>query len=65
MINYGLFARNAKACENAKHPKCTCVCGGRFHGQSHADVLTDLWNEYVERERTKEPVSDPAPPATP
>jgi hypothetical protein len=47
---YALFVRNAKACENAKHPKCTCVCGGKYHGTSHAAVLGELWETYRERE---------------
>jgi hypothetical protein len=53
MLNYALFSRNAKACENAKHPKCTCVCGGALHGVSHAAKLQELWDAYVEREKKK------------
>ena len=49
-MNFGLFARNARACENAKHPKCTCVCGGALHGKSHAAAMEDLWAAYRERE---------------
>lgn len=66
MINYGLFSRNARACENAKHPKCTCVCGGTLHGMSHAAKLQGLWEAYVEREQEKAgtpvlPMRDPPP----
>lgn len=52
-MNYGLFARNARACENAKHPKCTCVCGGKLHGASHEAQMQSLWDNYVERERER------------
>jgi len=50
MMNFGTFARNAKACENARHPRCTCACGGKLHGVSHAEKLTELWQQYVDRE---------------
>lgn len=54
MINYSLFERNARACENAKRPTCTCVCGGALHGVSHAGKMQELWNAYVEREKKKD-----------
>ena len=60
MINYGLFVRNARACENAKHPACKCVCGGALHGVSHAAKLQELWDAYVEREKKRvEVVEEP------
>ncbi len=31
----GLSNRQASACENAKHPRCKCRCGGRLHGAAH------------------------------
>ncbi len=31
----GLSNRQASACENAKHPRCKCRCGGRLHGAGH------------------------------
>lgn len=49
-MNKALFIRNATACENAKHPKCTCVCGGALHGQSHAAKIEELWSAYRERQ---------------
>jgi len=34
---YALYARNAQACEEAKHPSCSCHCGGAQHGTKHSD----------------------------
>ena len=59
MINFALFTRNAKACENAKHPRCTCACGGKLHGASHAGKLQELWDAYVEREQKKAEEQEP------
>jgi len=33
-----LTARQAAACENAKHPQCTCRCGGKAHGAQRGSV---------------------------
>jgi hypothetical protein len=33
-----LIVRNAEACENARHPKCNCACGGKMHGQAHGQA---------------------------
>lgn len=30
-----LVAYNAKACEEAVHPRCVCHCGGALHGKRH------------------------------
>ena len=30
-----LSSRHAKACEEAKSPRCVCRCGGALHGRSH------------------------------
>lgn len=30
-----LTERHASLCEKAKHARCTCRCGGRFHGGDH------------------------------
>jgi hypothetical protein len=35
-----LTESQAKACEEAKHPRCVCRCGGLFHGQSHKRLLS-------------------------
>jgi hypothetical protein len=39
-------------CHNATKPKCTCICGGRYHGAGQAaqerltrDWLGDDWRE--------------------
>jgi hypothetical protein len=52
---YALFVRNAKACETARHPKCTCACGGKYHGKSHAAVLEELWEVYREEKKQPQP----------
>lgn len=51
MINYGLFVRNAKACENAKRSTCKCFCGGALHGKSHDGKLAAAWIKYVEEKK--------------
>lgn len=32
-------------CHNAKKPKCSCICGGRYHGAGEAaqELLTRDW----------------------
>ena len=35
-----LSHRQAQRCEDAEHPKCTCRCGGQFHGGKRGDVTT-------------------------
>ena len=39
MKTYKRALTNAQAarCENAKRPVCRCRCGGRLHGQGHAN----------------------------
>ena len=53
-MNRSLFERNAQACENAKRPQCRCVCGGQYHGKSHAAVLEELWTQVTEKEKADE-----------
>lgn len=39
-------------CYNAKHTKCTCVCGGRNHGvglKEAVDNTQDMAKELLER----------------
>ena len=31
-----LIAFNAKACEEAAHPRCVCACKGALHGKKHS-----------------------------
>jgi hypothetical protein len=38
----GLVGRCDARCHNAKQPKCTCICGGRFHGKGFAQARQDL-----------------------
>lgn len=56
-INRALFDRNAAACEAAKHPECTCHCGGQFHGTKHSQAWRDAkWIELeaAVAERTRD-----------
>lgn len=32
-----LVRYNARRCEEAKSPGCSCHCGGKFHGQAHSE----------------------------
>lgn len=39
-------------CHAAKKDKCTCICGGRFHGSSHRaggvnQAVEDFWDEAL------------------
>lgn len=37
-------------CHNAKHPKCSCWCGGLFHGaagQRARDVFVETFGEPI------------------
>jgi hypothetical protein len=38
MVQSPLNARQAAACENATHPKCSCRCGGVAHGKRRGKV---------------------------
>jgi hypothetical protein len=38
----GLVGRCDAHCHNAKGPRCTCICGGRFHGRGFAQAQQDL-----------------------
>ncbi|HKW14158.1 MAG TPA: hypothetical protein VJS69_06715 [Candidatus Krumholzibacteria bacterium] len=54
-MNRGLFNRNADACEHAKHPHCTCACGGALHGRSHSSSWrVETWAK-IEAAREQEP----------
>ena len=47
-------------CHNAKHPKCGCICGGKFHG---AAVRRDMTTERQEMEDVVLSRAVPAPAA--
>jgi len=32
-----LLKYNAKRCEQSKHARCSCACGGVHHGKPHGD----------------------------
>ena len=39
-------------CHNAKHPKCVCMCGGRFHGSTNRSggvkrAVRDYWEDVL------------------
>ena len=39
-------------CHSAKKEKCTCICGGRFHGAAHRaggvqQAVEDYWDEAL------------------
>ena len=37
-----LTERAASACENAKHSRCRCRCGGALHGASRGTPVVEL-----------------------
>jgi len=44
----GVVERCDARCHNSKEPKCTCVCGGRFHGKgSETQVLFEAIKEHT------------------
>lgn len=45
-----LVKRNAKACEEAKHPVCRCPCGGVFHGVRHSSEWVAKETARLDRE---------------
>ena len=58
----GTKGRCDASCHNAKHPKCVCMCGGRFHGSAHrpggvAQAVRDTWEEVI-REAEQKPRSE-------
>lgn len=32
-------------CHKAKHPKCSCICGGRYHGKGSSEVAQEALTE--------------------
>jgi len=45
----GVVERCGARCHNSKKPKCTCVCGGRFHGKrSDSRELFDAIKEHAD-----------------
>ena len=53
-MNRALFDRNATACETAKHPVCTCPCGGKFHGIKHSKAWRDMTYAALEEAEREE-----------
>jgi hypothetical protein len=47
-------------CHNAKHSKCTCICGGRYHGSGERaqEMLTRDWFGDDWRERKEQIEAD-------
>ena len=49
--NEALLRRNAEACEHAKHPHCTCQCGGTLHSKPHSEEwIRKVADETYERQ---------------
>jgi len=45
-------------CHNAKHPKCVCCCGGRFHGSANRSggveqAVRDYWDDILDQAQKK------------
>ena len=45
-------------CHNAKHPKCVCCCGGRFHGSANQPggvehAVRDYWDDVLDEAQKK------------
>lgn len=34
-------------CHNARKPKCTCICGGRYHGAARDGTLEKRVEEFT------------------
>ncbi len=48
----GTRGRCDAKCHNAKHDKCKCMCGGKFHGASHhaggiEQAVKDRWDDAM------------------
>lgn len=45
-------------CHNAKHPKCVCCCGGRFHGSGNRpggveQAIRNFWDDVLDEAQKK------------
>jgi hypothetical protein len=45
-------------CHKAIHPKCACICGGRYHGSAHRpggveQAVKDTWEEAIQEAEAK------------
>ncbi|MBA7594292.1 hypothetical protein ES703_01232 [subsurface metagenome] len=54
----GTRGRCDARCHNAKHPKCVCMCGGRFHGSANQpggveQTVRDYWDDVVDEAEKK------------
>lgn len=49
-MNEALVRYNAKRCEEAKEPRCTCACGGQLHGKAHSETWVQEQMAQVELE---------------
>jgi len=50
-----LSEKQAGACENAKHPRCACRCGGVLHGAART---TEMWTLPADDPHQPDPQSD-------
>lgn len=59
-MNRALFEKNAAACESAKHPVCTCACGGALHGVAHSREWLEATWARIDAEQKRELENRPA-----
>jgi hypothetical protein len=44
----GQVRRCDATCHNAKHPRCSCICGGRYHGKgSNSPELAQAVKDFT------------------
>lgn len=54
----GTKGRCDSRCHQAIHPKCVCICNGRFHSSAHRpggieQAVRDTWEEAIEEAEQK------------
>ncbi len=54
----GSRGRCDASCHNAKHPKCVCCCGGRFHGSANQpggveQAVRHYWDDVLNETEKK------------
>jgi len=62
LMTYGNSSGERKSCNalchNATHPKCVCICSGRYHGSAHQpggveQAVKDTWEEAIQEAEEK------------
>lgn len=54
----GTKGRCDASCHGAVHPKCVCMCGGRYHGSARQpggveQAVRDTWEEAIQEAEQK------------